>query len=324
MRLRIFTLFGLLIAANLAAWGWALLAFGGQPLLLAPAALAWGLGLRHAVDADHIAAIDNVTRKLVADGRRPLTTGLFFALGHSTVVMLAVAGVIAVGSFGELGSFLGTLVSGLFLLAIAVVNLVILRQTWRVFRQPRLDAEIPPADTALVRFCRPLFALIRRPWHMAPLGFLFGLGFDTATEVSLLGLSASQAAQGLPLWSILVFPALFATGMALVDTADGVLMLGACGGPAVIPRRKLVYNLAITGASVLVAVGVGGLELLGLAAGHWALSGRFWDTVGALNEHANALGFAIVGLFALAWLGALAFGRYRTLDDRGAPAVASD
>lgn len=324
MQLRLVTLFGLLIAANLAAWGWALVAFGDRPLLLAPAALAWGLGLRHAVDADHIAAIDNVTRKLVADGRRPLTVGLFFALGHSTVVTLAVAGVVAVGSFGELGSLLGTLVSGLFLLAIAAVNLVILRQTWRAFRHAGPGAEAVPADTALVRFCRPLFALIRRPWHMAPLGFLFGLGFDTATEVSLLGLSASQAAQGLPLWSILVFPALFAAGMALVDTADGVLMLGAYGWMTTNPRRKLAYNLAITGASVLVAVGVGGLELLGLAAERWQLTGRFWDAVGALNGHANALGFAIVALFALAWMAALAVGRIMALDEPAAPADAAD
>jgi high-affinity nickel-transport protein len=324
MQFRIFTLFGLLIAANLAAWAWALLAFGDRPLLLAPAALAWGLGLRHAVDADHIAAIDNATRKLVADGGRPLTVGLFFALGHSAVVTLVVAGVVAVGSFGELGSLLGTLVSGLFLLAIAAVNLVILRQTWHAFRHAGPDSDAAPADTALVRFCRPLFALIRRPWHMAPLGFLFGLGFDTATEVSLLGLSASQAAQGLPLWSILVFPALFAAGMALVDTADGVLMLGAYGWMTINPRRKLAYNLTITGASVLVAVGVGGLELLGLAGERWGLSGRFWDTVGALNEHANALGFAIVAVFALAWLGALAAGRYMALDERDAPADAAD
>ena len=181
MQFRLFILFGLLIAANLAAGAWALVAFGDRPSLLAPAALAWGLGLRHAVDADHIAAIDNVTRKLVEDGKRPLTVGLFFALGHSMVVTLAVAGVVAVGSFGELGSLLGTLVSGLFLLAIAAVNLVILRQTWRAYRHPGAGTAAPPADTALVRFCRPLFALIRRPWHMAPLGFLFGLGFDTAT-----------------------------------------------------------------------------------------------------------------------------------------------
>jgi nickel/cobalt transporter (NiCoT) family protein len=240
------------------------------------------------------------------------------------VVTLAVAGVMAVGSFGELGSLLGTLVSGLFLLAIAAVNFVILRQTWRAFRSSAPDTAASPADTALVRFCRPLFALIRRPWHMAPLGFLFGLGFDTATEVSLLGLSASQAAQGLPLWSVLVFPALFAAGMALVDTADGVLMLGAYGWMTVNPRRKLAYNLAITGASVLVAVGVGGLELLGLAAEHWALSGQFWDIVGTLNDHANALGFAIVAVFVLAWLGALAVGRYGRLDERGAPADAAD
>jgi high-affinity nickel-transport protein len=324
MRLRVLTLFGFLIAANLFGWLWALLAFGDRPLLLAPAALAWGLGLRHAVDADHIAAIDNVMRKLVADGRRPLSVGLFFALGHSAVVTLAVAGVVAVGSLGELGSFLGTLVSGLFLLAIAAVNFVILHQTWRAFHHTGPGAAAPAADTALTRLCRPLFALIRRPWHMFPLGFLFGLGFDTATEVSLLGLSAAQAAQGLPLWSILVFPALFAAGMALVDTADGLLMLGAYGWMTVNPRRKLAYNLTITGASVLVAVGVGGLELLGLAAERWGLTGGFWNTIGALNEHANTLGFAIVAVFALAWLGALALARYRTLDGRDAPADAAD
>ncbi len=318
MKARLLLLFGLLAAANAAAWAAAFAVFAGQPLLLGTALLAWSFGLRHAVDADHIAAIDNVTRKLRQDGRRPLTVGLFFALGHSTVVMLAALGVAATASllttrfesFREIGGLIGTAVSALFLFAIAAVNLVTFRQTWRQWRDGAAPADAaPPFDGGLLaRICRPLFGLIRRPWHMFPLGFLFGLGFDTATEVSLLGLSATGAAQGLSLWAILVFPALFAAGMALVDTADGVLMLGAYDWAFVKPRRKLAYNLVITGASVVVAVLVGGLELADVELGN--------------------LGFAIVGFFALVWAAAFAIGRANehkgALDERGAPADAAD
>jgi high-affinity nickel-transport protein len=301
MRTRLIILFGLLAAANLAAWAAAFVVFRDQPLLLGTALLAWSFGLRHAVDADHIAAIDNVTRKLRQDGRRPLTVGLFFALGHSTVVMLAAAGVAAfasllagrVADLKEIG-FIGTILSALFLFAIAAVNLVTFRQTWRAWRHGG-TTPAPPLDGGLLaRICRPLFGLIKQPWHMYPLGFLFGLGFDTATEVSLLGLSATGAAQGMPIWAILVFPALFAAGMALVDTADGVLMLGAYDWAFARPRTKLAYNLVITGASVVVAVGVGGLELLGVELGN--------------------IGFAIVAFFALAWAAAVAITRVKPVD----------
>ena len=296
MRTRLIVLFGVLGLANLAAWGAALLVFRDQPLLLGTALLAWSFGLRHAVDADHIAAIDNVTRKLRQDGCRPLTLGLYFAVGHSTVVMLAAAIVAMTAtllsakfeSLRSVGGMIGTLVSALFLFAIAAVNLVTFRQTWRAWRHGG-DTDRSFDGGPLARLCRPLFRLIGRPWHMFPLGFLFGLGFDTATEVSLLGLSAISAAGGLSLWAVLVFPALFAAGMALVDTADGVLMLGAYDWAFVKPRRKLAYNLVLTGTSVAVALLVGGLELLGV--------------------EIEGLGFVIVAFFALVWLAALALGR---------------
>jgi nickel/cobalt transporter (NiCoT) family protein len=330
LRAPLLGLYGLLAAANLAAWAWALVLFHGQPLLLGTALLAYGFGLRHAVDADHIAAIDNVTRMLMQEGKRPLSVGLFFALGHSTVVALAVAGVAATATlisthfeqFRNGGGVVGTLVSALFLFAIAAVNLVILRSVWRTFERVknggRYDAEdfdlLLANRGLLARLFRPLFGLIGKSWHMFPLGFLFGLGFDTATEVALLGLSASQAAQGLSVWSILVFPALFAAGMALVDTTDGVLMLGAYNWAFVKPIRKLYYNLTITLVSVVVAVLVGGIEVLGHLVKRLELSGWFWDAIGGLNNNLNALGFLIIGVFIAAWVGSVAIYRYSDLD----------
>ncbi|WP_421999064.1 HoxN/HupN/NixA family nickel/cobalt transporter [Reyranella sp.] len=322
--------YGVLLAANLAAWAWAFLLFHDQPLLLGTALLAYGFGLRHAVDADHIAAIDNVTRKLMQEGQRPVAVGFFFALGHSTVVVLAVAGVAATatlladrfGAFKAVGGMIGTLVSAFFLFAIAAANIVILRGIWRTFRHVRAGGDYVAEDLDLLlnerglvaRFFRPLFRLIRRSWHMYPLGFLFGLGFDTATEVALLGISASQAAQGLSIWSILVFPALFAAGMALVDTTDGVLMLGAYRWAFVKPMRKLYYNLTITLVSVVVAVVIGGIEVLGLVADRLALSGGFWEVVEQLNDNFNELGFIIIGVFIVAWIGSVLVYRYSGLD----------
>jgi high-affinity nickel-transport protein len=329
-------LFGSLILANVAAWTWAFVLFHGQPVLLGTALLAWSLGLRHAVDADHIAAIDNVTRKLMQAGRRSITVGLFFALGHSAVVALVVAGLAAatpllgerLGAFKEIGGLVGTLASALFLFAIATVNLIILRSLWRIFRRVRAGGRYVEEDLDavlrgsgfLVRLCRPLFGLIARPWHMLPLGFLFGLGFDTATEVALLGLAASQSSHGLPLFSVLVFPALFAAGMALVDTADGALMAGAYGWAFEKPIRRLYYNLAITTASVAVAVVVGSIEVLGLLGERLGPSGAFWDMIVGLNENADGLGFAIIGLFISIWIGAVAFYRSRRRDEVDAAA----
>ena len=321
-------LLGSLILANVAAWAWAFVAFQDQPILLGAALLAWSLGLRHAVDADHIAAIDNVTRKLLQAGRRSVTAGLFFALGHSAVVALVVAGLAAatpllggrLEAFKEIGELIGTLASALFLFAIAIVNLIILRSLWRIFRRVRsgggyveedLDAVLRGMAGFWCRLCRPLFGLIPRPWHMLLLGFLFGLGFDTATEVALLGLAASQAAHGLPFWSVLVFPALFAAGMALVDTADGALMASAYGCAFVKPVSKLYYNLVITSVSVVVAVAVGSIEVLGLLGERLGSSGTFWDTIARLNDNADGLGFVIIGVFISIWIGAIAFYRHR-------------
>jgi high-affinity nickel-transport protein len=243
LRRRIIGIYAGLTLANLAVWVWAVAVFRDQPALLGTALLAYGFGLRHAVDADHIAAIDNATRKLMQSGRRPVGVGLFFALGHSTVVILVAAGVACTatalsGSFAQfkaVGELVGTGVSALFLFAIAAVNLIILRDVWRTFRHVRQGGRYaaPEFDQLLeqrglyARLFRPLFRIISESWHMYPLGFLFGLGFDTATEIALLAVAATAAAKAVSISAIMVFPALFAAGMSLVDTGDGILMLGA-------------------------------------------------------------------------------------------------
>src|SRR4051812_23588995 len=273
LRQRIVGVFALLTVANLLAWGWALAAFAGQPVLIATAVLAYTLGLRHALDADHIAAIDNVTRKLMQQGKRPVTVGLFFALGHSSVVVLASVGVaLAASSFTEtfaawrgIGAVIGTSASALFLFLIAAANLVVLGGIYRAMQRVRSGETVHDEDIDallqqhgwLARLFRPLFALVSRSWQLFPIGFLFALGFDTASEISLFGLSAGAAA-GISTWSILIFPALFTAGMTLIDTIDGVLMLGAYGWAYRNPARKLVYNMTITSISVLVALVIGG------------------------------------------------------------------
>jgi nickel/cobalt transporter (NiCoT) family protein len=323
-------IYALLLAGNLAAWIWALALFRNQPLLLGTALLAYGFGLRHAVDADHIAAIDNVTRKLMQDGKRPVTIGFFFALGHSTLVVLAAAGAATTATvlsarFSGLRSYGGivsTLVSASFLFAIAAMNLVILQSVWRTWRQVRDGGHYVEEDFDLLlnsrgllaRLFRPLFRLVSASWHMFPLGILFGLGFDTATEVALLGIAATEAANGISIWSAMVFPALFAAGMSLIDTTDGVLMMGAYNWAFIKPMRKLHYNLTITLVSVIVAVLIGGIEALGLAGGQFGLSGWFWDMIGALNANFNVLGFLIIGLFIAAWIISIVVYRYKDLD----------
>src|SRR5580704_1374724 len=230
-RARIVGIYTMLIAANLSAWAWALIAFAHQPILLGTALLAYSLGLRHALDADHIAAIDNVTRTLMQAGKRPVAVGFFFALGHSTIVVLASLGVAATtaalqsrfASFKDVGGLIGTSVSALFLFAVALANLVILGGVYRAFRGVRRGGLYVEADFdrllaqrgLLARLFRPVFRLVTKSWHMYPLGFLFGLGFDTATEIAVLGISAAEASRGLSIWSIMVFPALFAAGMSL-------------------------------------------------------------------------------------------------------------
>jgi nickel/cobalt transporter (NiCoT) family protein len=320
VRYKVIGIYALLIAANVAAWLWALAAFHAYPLLLGTAFLAYTFGLRHAFDADHIAAIDNVTRKLMQEGKRPVAVGLFFSLGHSTVVVglsIAIALTTAAlqsqfDTFKSVGGVIGTLVSALFLFVIAFANVLVLISIYRAFRNVKNGGRFVEEDLDLMlanrgfmaRIFRRAFRLIERSWHMYPLGFLFGLGFDTATEVGLLGISATQASQGMSVWSILVFPALFTAGMTLMDTTDSIMMLGAYGWAFLKPIRKLHYNLTITAVSVVIAVVVGGLEALNLIGDKLGLTdeGGFWGLIGALNDNFGTLGYVIVGIFIAAWL----------------------
>jgi high-affinity nickel-transport protein len=330
VRRRLAGIYAILTVANLLAWAWAFVAFRSHPVLLGTAFLAYTFGLRHAVDADHIAAIDNVTRTLMQGGKRPVSVGFFFALGHSTIVALASLGVAATtaalqsrfASFKDVGGLIGTSVSALFLFTVALANLAILGGVYRTFRRVRRGGIYVEEDFdrllagrgLLARLFRPLFRLVTRGWHMYPLGFLFGLGFDTATEIAVLGNSAAEASRGLSIWSIMVFPALFACGMSLIDTTDGVLMLGAYGWAFARPIRKLYYNLTITAVSVVVALIVGGIEVLGLIGGQLELEGPFWGFVGTLNDNFGALGYLIIAIFALSWLVSIAIYRIRRYD----------
>jgi high-affinity nickel-transport protein len=331
IRSRLLGIYGILLVFNAAAWLWAVLAFQHFPVLLGTAFLAYSFGLRHAVDADHLAAIDNVTRKLMQEGKRPVAVGFMFSLGHSTIVLFGSVAIAwttlalehRMDSLRAIGGVVGTLLSAFFLFGIAAVNLVVLQSIYRTFIKVRGGEPYVEEDLDLLlgnrgllgRLFRPLFGIITRSWHMYPLGMLFGLGFDTATEIGVLGISAAEASRGLPVWSILVFPALFAAGMSLVDTTDNVLMLGAYGWAFVKPIRKLYYNMTITCVSVVVALAVGGIEALGLIVGRFHLKGAFWDAVSKLNENFGTLGYFIVGLFVLSWIVSVAFYKWRRFDD---------
>jgi nickel/cobalt transporter (NiCoT) family protein len=314
---RVVAMYALLIGINAGAWLWALIAFNSHPVLLGTALLAYTFGLRHAVDADHIAAIDNVTRKLMQEGKRPVAIGLFFSLGHSTIVFgLSVAIALTsmmlknrFDSFHAIGGIIGTSVSAFFLLAIAAANIVILISVYQTFQHVKRGGQFVDEDLNLMlakrgffgRIFRNLFRLIEHSWQMYPVGFLFGLGFDTATEVGLLGISATEATKGLSVWVTLVFPTLFTAGMALIDTTDSILMLGAYGWAFVKPIRKLYYNLTITLVSVLVALLIGGTEVLGLIGDKLKIHGAVWDLIGALNENFGVIGFGIIGIFVFSW-----------------------
>src|SRR5580693_2232998 len=331
LRRRVFGIYCFLFLFNAASWIWAVMAFHGHPRLLGTACLAYSPGLRHAVDADHIAAIDNVTRKMMQAGKRPVGVGFMFSLGHSTIVLVGAAAIAGtaltlqnrIGAIRTVGGIIGTLVSTVFLFAIATVNLIVLRSIYRAFVAARSGGVYQDEDFdmllsnrgCLSRIFRPIFRMIGRSWHMYPLGVLFGLGFDTATEIGLLGISAAEASKGLPFTSILVFPVLFAAGMSLIDTTDNVLMLGAYGWAYVRPVRKLYYNMTITSVSVIVALFVGGIEALGLLASHLQLQGPFWDAVARLNNNFGALGYIVVGLFAASWLISILIYKARRLDE---------
>jgi len=328
---RIVSLYALLIGFNVAAWVWALIAFHNHPVLLGTAFLAYTFGLRHAVDADHIAAIDNVTRKLMQQGKRPVGVGFFFSLGHSTIVF-GLSVVIALtsvaikdhfDSFESIGGIIGTSVSAFFLLIIAIANIFILVAVYRTFQHVKGGGQFVDEDLNLIlakrgffgRIFRNLFRLIEHSWQMYPVGFLFGLGFDTATEVGLLGISAAEAAKGLPIISILVFPALFTAGMALIDSTDSILMLGAYGWAFIKPIRKLYYNMTITFVSVLVALLIGGIEVLGLIGDQLNIQGSFWDMIGSLNNNFGVIGFVIIGIFVVSWAVSIIIYRMNRYDE---------
>lgn len=315
---KVFGMYAFLVALNAGAWALALWAFWSRPILLGTALLAYTFGLRHAVDADHISAIDNVTRKLMQERKRPVSVGFYFSLGHSTVVValsLAVAIAAAVvkddlPALQRAGELVGTSISAGFLLLVAAINAVVLVDMVAAFGKARreqafenrtLDAMLDQRGL-MGRFFRPLLRIVDSSWKMYPVGVLFGLGFDTASEVALIGIAAVEAGKGLPVFGILLFPLLFTAGMSLLDTTDGILMLGAYGWAFVKPVRKLYYNMVITLVSVLVALVVGGIEAAGVFAHRLALNGGVWDTIRGANDNFGTLGFLVVGIFVASWI----------------------
>ncbi|KAF9901260.1 hypothetical protein EC991_006365 [Linnemannia zychae] len=380
---------GSLVLVNIIVWILAALAVREYPSLLGTMVIAYTLGLRHAVDADHLAAIDNVTRKLMyqdslkarvngAESWTPsVCVGLFFSLGHSTIVIVASIALALTATaiqdkfeaFGDTGGIIGTSVSAAFLFLIGFINLFLLIQVARELREIRRTGEYryhdpleemiratpntrstddshadgiasktdieqaskpdkehsgetdEPKDSRFqpgglfARIFRPLFNLIDRSWKMYPLGVLFGLGFDTATEVGLLGIAATNAQAGFPTVIILIFPALFTAGMSLIDTLDGIIMVKAYGWALVNPVKKLWYNFVVTLMGVIVAFVVGISELLGLLAEKLDLEGPFWDFFTMLSDNFGLIGYVILGTFILTWLFAVLFYKYGPMKD---------
>ncbi len=346
LRKKVLVLYALLLGANVGLWALTFAVSLRYSVLLAPAVLAYGFGLRHAVDADHISAIDNVTRKLMQEKKQPVTVGFFFSLGHSTVVFL-MATLIAVGSvvvknnlandgsaLKTVGGLIGTGVSALFLFAIAVMNILILVEVVRTFRSVTSggvydeDAieEYLNKRGFFARIFRGLFKTVDTSWKMYPIGFLFGLGFDTATEVGLLVATGAFAASGVPFYVTLLLPLLFTAGMSLADSTDGIMMLGAYGWAFVKPVRKLFYNVSITSVSILVALLVGGLEVLSIVQGQFNLSGGFWDAIGFLDSGNNGanfgyIGIGIIGIFIISWVVSTVIYKVNRYDDMEAKAA---
>ena len=318
IKLRITGIYSFLIFFNVATWALAYILFYDQPKLLALAFLAYGFGLRHAVDADHIAAIDNVTRKFMQENKSPVTIGFYFSLGHSSVVFL-LSILVAIGTifvkdnlpaFQEIGGLIGTSVSSIFLLIIAIINLIIFIEIVKMFNSYRKNKlynhekaeDIFNNKGLMTRIFKPIFKIISKSWHMYIVGFLFGLGFDTATEIALLGISATQASQGMVIWAIMVFPLLFMAGMCLIDTSDGILMLGLYGWAFVKPARKLFYNMAITLISFMIAFFIGGLEGISIIVDKLHLKSQFWLYISNLNENIGDLGYYLIGIFVFSWI----------------------
>jgi nickel/cobalt transporter (NiCoT) family protein len=340
-----------IVALNVIGWAMLAAALGGHYHVSKTQIFGWGtgilaytLGMRHAFDADHIAAIDNTTRKLVGQGKRPLGVGFFFSLGHSSVVFLlaillnfSIRGLddqvrASNSALQHTTNIVGTSISGFFLFLIAALNAVILVGILRIFRDMRsgrfdeaqFEAHLENRGL-MMRILRPFARRVDSPWKMFPVGFLFGLGFDTATEVALLVLAGTAVVGGLPFYAILSLPILFAAGMSLFDTLDGCFMNFAYDWAFSRPLRKVFYNLTITGLSVFVALFVGAVEVLGLLAQELHLGGPVWSVVAGFNI--NTAGFVIVGVFVLTWAVALAVWRFGRLEERWElppPAIAAE
>jgi nickel/cobalt transporter (NiCoT) family protein len=343
---RLAAMFGIILAINVVGWGIFVLYVmphhfdyrgeGGSRGLgvgLGVAITAWFLGFRHAFDADHISCIDNTTRKLMADGKRPLGSGFFFSFGHSTVIVAVGVGITiaARAVFGAVvnpsstyetaGGAIGTVVSAGFLYLIAVLNLIVLAGIFKVFRDMRsgtydeeeLEAQLQ-ARGLMYRFFGRFMKSINHTWQLYFVGLIFGIGFDTTTEVLLLAATAYAAIQGLPYFAVLALPFLFSGGMMLFDTLDGAFMNFAYGWAFAKPVRKVYYNLVITGLSIGAAFIVGTIEILGVLTTELHLHGGFWDVMA--NFNINVAGFCIAAMFVLVWAAALAYWRYGNVEDR--------
>jgi nickel/cobalt transporter (NiCoT) family protein len=338
-RARLGAFFGGVGLLHIAGWGLLLMAAAQHPAFLALGGLAYTFGLRHAFDADHISAIDNTTRKLLQDGRRPVGVGFFFSLGHSTVVFLIAAalgltvkwileGVVdGGGRLRSIGALLGTGISGGFLILIGVLNLLVLLDILRVYRRMKAggyDRESLELDLTaggfMTRIFGRLFRVIRHSWQMYPIGFLFGLGFDTASEVAILAISAGAAANGVPVMAVIALPLIFAAGMSLMDTADGAFMAKAYSWAFASPIRKVFYNLTMTSLSVFVALFVGVVELIQVSIQALHLRGGMFGAIAGFDLVGRA-GYFIVAAFILAWAAALMIYKARRIDERWADAV---
>jgi nickel/cobalt transporter (NiCoT) family protein len=337
-RARLGGFYGLIALIHVLGWGLLISQSFQFPSLLGLGALAYSFGLRHAFDADHISAIDNTTRKLLQQGKKPVGVGFFFSLGHSTVVFLiaialgfAVKAIVdgVVGEEGQLknlGGLIGTSVSGSFLLLIGFLNLLILLDilgTYRGMKRGEYDHDTLEkrlvSGGVLTRMFGWLFKFVTESWHVYPIGFLFGLGFDTASEVALLAVSAGAASQGLPFFALISLPIIFASGMSLMDTTDGAFMSKAYAWAFSNAIRKLFYNLTMTGLSVFIALFVGVIELLQITDQLAGLEGGFWDAINSVDL--STLGFIIVGAFVVAWIAAFTVFKARNVEERWAAAL---
>lgn len=313
--------------ANIAVWAWALISLHGSAALLGTALLAYSFGLRHALDVDHIGAIDNVIRRLMHDGKKPVAVGLFFALGHSMIVVGAslAIGLMAksvapyLGAIQQYGGLIGSVVSIVFLLAIGILNAVMLFDTYQRYQtgdggHATRTSHAHVSGGILGRILKPLVGHIKSSWQMMFLGALFGLGFETATEIAVLSSAALQASLGASLSIVLLFPCLFAVGMLTVDALDGVLMLNMYGWAFVQPRRKIFYNMTLTLTSTAVALLIAGINIANLAREYYALDSPAWAIMQALHDNYTLLGGLTIALFVVAWMVSLTLYR-RTPDN---------